>query len=143
MLENWLIPCNINTFDVIGHFEKRKTVVWKNSFTIHEGDIAYIYLGRPYSEIRYKCLVISDQVNEQLLQENSYAIPAKKSNNYFSKKEKYIVLKYLCEYPEGTFTLNHLRKHGLGQVQAQARINRQLQAYLATIENQLVNGGDE
>ena len=142
MFEKWFIPCNISFFDLIKHFKEQKIVVWKNSFTIHEGDIAYIYISRPYGEIRYKCRVISDQVDNQLLQDNSYAIPVKKSNNYFSKKEKYIVLEYICEYPAGTFTLNDLREHGLGQVQAQARINRKLQAYLTTIEKQLENGGD-
>ena len=83
------------------------------------------------------------KVDEQLLQANSYAIPAKKSNNYFSKKEKYIVMEYICEYPEGTFTLEDLREHGLGQVQIQARTDRRLQAYLTEVETQLQNGGDD
>lgn len=143
MFEKWIIPCNISFFNLIKHFEKNKTVVWRNAFTIHKGDIAYIYIGRPYGEIRYKCRVISDQVDEQLLQENTYAIPAKKTNNYFSKKEKYIVMEYICEYPEGTFPLESLRKHGLGQVQIQARADRRLQAYLTEIETQLEKGGDD
>lgn len=143
MSENWIIPCNIKFFDLIKHFETNKTVVWRNAFTIHEGDTAYIYIGSPYSEIRYKCRVISDQVDESLLQANSYAIPAKKSNNYFSKKEKYIVMEYICEYPKSTFTLKNLREHGLGQVQIQARTDRRLQAYLTDVETQLKNGGDD
>lgn len=144
MTENWIIPCNIRFFDLIKHFEKNKRVVWKNAFTIRKGDTAYIYIGRPYGEIRYKCRVINDQVDEQMLLANSYAISEKKSNNYFSKKEKYIEMEFVCEYPEGVFTLEKLREHGLGQVQLQARTNRQLQQYLDNVEGSLlIDGGEE
>ena len=140
MAENWIIPCNIKVFDVISHFKTNKRVVWKNAFTIHKGDIAYLYLGRPYGEIRYKCVVINDVVAEDLLKANSYAIPAKKWNNYFSKKEKYIEMEYLCEFPEGMLTLEKLREHGLGQVQIQARTDRKVQQFISACE---ANGGDE
>ena len=137
MIEQWIIPCNINRFDLIDHFKRSKQVIWKNSFTIRKGDIVYIYLGRPFSEIRYKCLVINDTVDETLLKANSYAVPIKKTNNYFSKKDKYIELQYICEFPEGTFPLSNLREHGLGQVQIQARIDRRLQRYIEEIETAL------
>ena len=78
MIEHWIIPCNLKVFDVIAHFKANKQVVWKNSFTIKAGDIAYIYLGQPYSEIKYKCRVISNDVDDELLNKNAYAIPAKK-----------------------------------------------------------------
>lgn len=141
MAENWIIPCNVRIFDLPSHFEHNKLVVWRNSFTIQKGDTAYIYISCPYGEIRYKCRVVSDQVDDQLLQANSYAIPAKKANNYFSKKEKYIAMELVSEYPKGTFTLDNLRAHGLGQVQIQARTDRRLQAYLTEVETHLKNGG--
>lgn len=137
MSEHWIIPCNVKVFNVIEHFRDTKTVIWKNSFTMKKGDIAYIYIGNPISEIRYKCMVISDEVDDQKLNENSYAIPAKKSNNYFSKKEKYVELEYICEFPEKTFPLNDLRENGLGQVQIQARTDRRLQAYISSMEKRL------
>ncbi len=137
MAENWIIPCNIRFFDITEHFSKQTCVVWKNSFTIKKGDTAYIYIGSPVGEIRYKCIVVADHVDEETLQRNSYAIPAKKSNNYFSKKIKYIELELVKQYPDGTFTLEHLREHGLGQVQIQARTSRMLQSYITEIDNQL------
>lgn len=144
MSEKWIIPCNVKIFDVISHFKSNKRVVWKNSFTIHKGDIAYLYLGRPYGEIRYKCLVIDDSVSEELLNKNAYAIPDKKSNNYFSKKEKYIQMEYISEFHEGLLTLEKLREYGLGQVQIQARTDRRLQQFIDACENELNrNGGDE
>lgn len=138
MKENWIVPCNIKVYDVISHFKKNRTIIWKNAFTIHSGDIAYLYLGSPYGEIRYKCLVISDSVSDELLQRNTYAIPAKKSNNYFSKKDKYIQMELVNEYPAGTFKLSDLRNNGLGQVQIQARTDRRLQAYIDYVEKGLI-----
>lgn len=139
MAENWIIPCNIKVFDVISHFKTNKRVVWKNAFTIRKGDIAYLYIGRPYGEIRYKCLVTSDTVDEEILRANAYAVSPNKSNNYFSKKEKYIEMEYIREFPEGMLTLGKLREHGLGQVQIQARTDRKLQQFINACEE----GGDE
>lgn len=137
MIEKWIIPCNVKHFDLVTHFKKSTTAVWKNSFTIQAGDIVYIYLSAPYSEIKYKCRVISDKVTDDLLRENSYAIPTKESHNYFSKKTKYIQIQKECEYPAGLFPLSELKEHGLGQVQIQARTDRQVQAYLDSKEDAL------
>ena len=141
MRENWIIPCNLKHFDVIEHFKNNKYVIWKNSFTIRKGDIACIYIGAPIGEIRYKCEVISNEVDQELLTSNSYAIVEKQGNNYFSKKIKYIQLKLLREYPSETFTLQKLREHGLGQVQIQARTDRRLQSFISSIdEKENANG---
>ena len=44
MAEHWIIPCSVKVYDIIEHFKKQNLVVWKNSFTIRKGDIAYIYI---------------------------------------------------------------------------------------------------
>lgn len=142
MIEHWIIPCNVKKFNIIEHFKLNSEVVWKNSFTIHKGDVVYIYVGSPYGEIRYKCEVISDQVDDDLLQQNSYAIVTKTTNNYFSKKIKYIQLKLLKEYPEKKLPLSTLKENGLGQVQIQARTDRNLQRYLDKIDEEHI-GGEE
>ncbi|MEG0191384.1 MAG: hypothetical protein RR681_09410 [Lachnospiraceae bacterium] len=134
MKENWIVPCNIKQFNVIEYFNISDTVVWKNSFTIHKDDIVYIYVGAPYSEILYKCVVISDDISDEILEENSYAIVTKPSNNYFSKRIKYIQMRLIKSYEKNTFTLEDLKKHGLGQVQIQARTDRRLQHYIESIE---------
>lgn len=136
-MENWIIPCNVKVFDVITHFKTSKTVIWKNAFTIKEGDTAYIYIGSPYSQIKYKCCVISDKVDDEELSQNQYAIPAKQSKNYFSKKEKYVKLEFEKEYPDNLLTLEVLKKNGLGQVQIQARTDRRLQRYIDEMENSM------
>lgn len=138
-MENWIIPCNIKQFNIIDHFKNNDYVVWKNSFTIMAGDIVYIYIGAPFGELKFKCEVLSNEVDEQELKVNSYAIVERKSNNFFSKKIKYIRMKKVCEYQEGTFKLSNLKEHGLGQVQIQARTDRRLQAYINLIEESREN----
>ncbi len=143
MIEKWIIPCNVKRFNVIEHFRTTDLVVWKNSFTICTGDVAYLYLGAPYGEIRYRCRVVSDTVDDKTLQENKYAIQEKPSNNYFSKKMKYIQLKLEYEYPSDLLTLPKLNEQGLGQVQIQARADRNLRAYLEEVECSLQKGVDK
>ena len=146
MSENWIIPCNIKLFDAISHFRKTKVAVWKNSFTIHSGDKAYIYIGAPYGEIRFLCEVIAEEVDDRTLKENAYAIPAKPSHNYFSKKVKYVVLRLVTEYPSGVLTLTKLKERGLGQVQIQARTDRKVQQFIDQVDEDLrssVNAGGE
>lgn len=143
MKDSWIIPCNIKYFNVIEHFKKQNTVVWKNSFTMKEGDTAYLYLSQPYGEIKYKCTVVSNQVSEELLQKNSYAIVTKQSNNYFSKKPKYVELQLIGEYPTGKLTFEHLKAHGVGQFQIQARIPYQLKPLLEITESELIYRGDK
>lgn len=138
MVENWIIPCNIKFFDVTEHFKKSDKVVWKNSFTIKKGDNVYIYLGAPMGEIRYKCTVIEDSVDDSLLQENAYAIVTKESHNYFSKKTKYVQLQLVGEYPSKSLTLEKLKEHGLGQVQIQARVPRMLRLLLESADKELL-----
>lgn len=140
MVEKWIIPCNLKRFNIIEHFKSTDKVVWKNSFTISTGDIAYIYLSAPYGEIRYRCSVISDSVDEETLRANQYAVQEKKSNNYYSKKDKYIQLKLMNEYPSGSLTLARLRENGLGQVQIQARPDRRLSKFLDSLEDSLQEG---
>ena len=72
-----------------------------------------------------------------MLQENTYAIPTKTSNNFYSKRVKYIVLELDQTFPEGTFKLDELKNHGLGQVQIQARADRKLREFMFSREKQI------
>ena len=137
MIENWLVPCNVKVYDVRKHFENNDTIVWRNAFSIRQGDIVYLYVGKPFCEILYRCLVLSDEVPPEILEKNTYAIPKKPIKNYYSKKEKYLILKLEREFPHGTFPLTDLREHGLGQVQLQARLSRQLKAFISSKINSL------
>jgi len=70
----------------------------------------------------------------------AYAIVEKPSNNYFSKKIKYIQIKKEYEYPEGLLSLSVLKEHGLGQVQIQARTDKRLKAYIDQADEMIHRG---
>lgn len=55
----WVRTASLKTYNVVGAFEKFDTLYWKKStYKIKEGDIVYIYVGKPYSKIMYKTICI-------------------------------------------------------------------------------------
>lgn len=147
MSEKWIFPCNPKLFDVNKHFLDTNLVVWKNSFSMKVGDTVYIYVSSPMSAILYRCKVVSDTVSNDVLQQNQYAIREKEYYNFFSRRSKYVIMELEMTYPKDLLTLKKLREKGLGQVQIQARANRQLSEFLNTIDNSnkygRENGGDK
>ncbi len=56
---SYIVPSNINMFDVVSYVEKNKTFVWyKQPKDVKPGDIVFVYVGAPYSQIMYKCEVV-------------------------------------------------------------------------------------
>lgn len=130
MTEHWIIPCNVKYFDVVSHFKTHDTIVWRRVSAIAKGDIAYIYVSAPYSQILFKCLVISDNVDKSILEENQYAIREDRP------RSRYVQLKLLRKYTEGTLSLQLLKEKGVGQTQTQARTDRKVQAFLDEVDHE-------
>ncbi len=133
MSENWIVPCSVKFFDVVNHFEENNTIVWRKVSALKKGDTAYIYIGAPYSEIKYKCHIIDDDVDEKTLQSNEYAIRKTESG----KRQKYIMMELDHIYDDGELSLDKLRENGLGQTQIQARTDRRLQAFISDVDERL------
>jgi hypothetical protein len=54
----YIVPSNISMFDVISYVENNDRFVWyKQPKDMKTGDIVFIYVGAPYSQILYKCEV--------------------------------------------------------------------------------------
>ena len=133
-MENWILPCNVRFFDVEKHFEEHDTVVWKRGASTKEGDVVYLYLGAPYSQILYRCIVEKEELTKEEVEENKYAVRAGAT-----PKTKYMLLKLEYKYKEGTMTLDKLREHGLGQTQKQARTSRSVQGFINSINKTISN----
>ena len=138
MTETWIIPCNTRFFNVESYFGLHDEIVWKNYFTIKTGDEVYIYIGGTIHQIKYRCTVVNACIDESLLEKHQYAVLPKKSNNFFSKKEKYMLMRLEYEYPNGVLLYEDLKLHGLGQVQLQARVDRKVAQYIETVNKQLL-----
>ena len=133
MSENWIVPCNVKFYDVVSHLEKNKSIVWRKVSAIKKGDTVYLYISAPYSEIKFRCNVVNDNVDEETIELNAYAI--KKTEGY--RKPRYIQLELEYVYPSGELSLEKLRSHGLGQTQTQARTDRKLQAFIDKVNESL------
>ena len=140
MTENWIVPANIKAFDIITHFMNSDTVIWHNGGSIKKGDYVYIYVGSPYSRIKYKCKVVEDAVAEDVLNDNLYAKKERPIYEVYSiKKDKYMKLRLLWECDDDRLSFHTLKEHDLGQVQKQARTSRKLQSYINEIEKGMKN----
>lgn len=123
--ETWVFPCNVKYFDVFKHFSENNTVIWKRRGAVHKDDIVYIYVGAPYKGIRFKCHVVNEDVDEDVVQKNQYAIPKNSTG-----KEHYVELELDKEFEDDTFPLKELKENDLGQVQIPARASRKLRSFL-------------
>lgn len=130
MKENWIIPCSPKYFDVVEHFKANDSVVWKKGCAIKTGDIVYLYVGRPYGQIKFKCEVISDNVDDATLDQNKYAVMPSQI-----ERVRYIQMKKVYEYPDGVLQLPELKANGVGQVQRQARAYKDIVEFIDSIES--------
>ena len=132
MVENWIIPCSVKFFDVVSYLTNNKEIVWRRVSAVKKNDNAYVYIGAPYGQIKYLCRVIDDNVDENEVMLNQYAV--KKG---VSKKSRFMKLKLIHEYEGGVLSFAKLKENGLGQVQIQARTDRRLQQYIDSINLKL------
>lgn len=96
----WIVPANPAYYDVEGAFRSQKELTWKQGRGIRPGDMVFIYLASPVSEIRYRCLVLETELP-------------------FSYEDEHVRMTHLMKirllqtYPAGTFTLPVLRDCGV------------------------------
>lgn len=89
----YIVPSNINMFDVISYVEKNKRFVWyKQPKEMKVGDLVFIYVGAPYSQILYKCVVT--KVNMQV----------------YSNRD--MELELVKKYKNNEYTYGFLKEHG-------------------------------
>lgn len=68
--EAWLIPANPKYFDIVDAFEREDEIIWKQSAKLKAGDIAYMYVGAPYSAVMYQCIVTKVDIPYQYHDKN-------------------------------------------------------------------------
>ncbi len=55
--KDWIIPANPAYYDVVGAFQKRREIAWKQGKGIKKGDTVFMYVGAPISAVLFRCLV--------------------------------------------------------------------------------------
>ncbi|MBP5230934.1 MAG: MmcQ/YjbR family DNA-binding protein [Clostridia bacterium] len=96
----WIVPANPAFYDVEAAFEAETEILWKQGRGIRPGDVVYLYVASPVSEIRYRCLVTETELP-------------------FSYEDEHLRMTHLMRirklqtYPKGTFPLPVLRSCGV------------------------------
>lgn len=124
-MEKYVYPCSPKYFNVVEHFEKRNDLVCRRLSKAQKGDLVYIYVGSPFMELKYRCIVEIPSVDDDTLQQHDYAT----LGNTYARLD-YMLLKLDHVYPPKQMPLERLKKNGLGQVQRMARVNDTLAAFI-------------
>lgn len=111
--EEWIIPANPKYYDVINCFNDIDTIMWKQVGKIYVGDIAYLYVGSPYSCLLYKCKVIETDIPYTYKDKNL-------------KIAKAMKLKLLHRYNYDEYPLDVLKKYGIKAIRSQRTITKEL-----------------
>ena len=115
--EHWIIPANPEFFNVIDYFSSSDEVIWKQSARLSTGDIAYIYVTSPLSEIRFICEVLETDIPYEYQDQNL-------------KMKKAVKLKVLKEIPQGLCPIRKMRELGVKAVRGQRIATAELVDFL-------------
>lgn len=129
----FIYPCSLNFYYIVSHLESHNKIVWRKTSYIKINDIVFICIGKPYYEIKYKCVVVNDDVDSALLDKNLYAIPKGK----IAAKCSYARLALTCSYPQSTFTLDELKVRGMRQFMIPMHATPELSEYLNAMDDSL------
>lgn len=130
-MNDWVIPCNTNAYDVFGAFKELKRIDWKQSSNVEKGALVYIYVGAPVSAIKYKCRAVEVDKPEVTIDDSKFVLQGDAYVNY----GRYMCLELLEEYPDTCFTKTLLIANGLSTIQGPSRVNDVLAEFL----NQMTN----
>lgn len=87
----WIIPSNLKYYDVIGAFEEFNKLDWKQSVSIEQGDIVYIYVGNPISAIKFKCVATKVNLGEIEIDDSKYT----RKNKVYTDYKNYMELELI------------------------------------------------
>lgn len=130
---DWVIICNPAFYDVLGAFKNFNCIEWKQSTNIQKGDTVYIYLARPYKEIRYKCRALEVDLKTPTIDDSEYVLDGDPYKDY----GRYVRLELVTEYNENQCPYTELKKHGLKSVQGPSRASEELSQYMSLQDMQI------
>ena len=126
-MSTWIIPCNVKYYDVFSAFNRLKKLNWKQSTRIEIGDIVYIYVGKPYSSILYKCKVNKVNLPSPEIDDNEF----NRDDEPYGHYGNYMELELMDTYASTLYTLDKLKEYGLtGNIQSPRRATDKIQTFL-------------
>lgn len=129
----WVITCNLSYYDIEGAFKKLKKIDWKQSTNIKSGDIVFIYVGKPYSAIRYKCIVNKVDLTTPEIDDIEFNL----DNTVYSDYERYMKLELQEKYDNIKLKKDMLLENGLKTIQGPSRASDELVNYISVVTESL------
>ena len=126
-MNTWIIPCNPNMFDIVEHFSNNTKMMWKATSSTEEGDLAFIYVGRPFSSIMFKCEIIRSRITYSEILKSEYDILKHETK----MRKNYVEMQLIEKYPSTWFPFKELVRHELLSVQSQMRMPNELIKYMS------------
>ena len=130
-MTEWVITCNLKSYDVVSAFKKLDELEWKQSTNVEVGDMIYIYVGAPTSAIQYRCKAIAVNLPKGKIDDSEFIIDDSNYGNYGN----YMRLCLLDTYNDDRLKYAALKKNGLKTVQGPSKITEEFSAYLNEINN--------
>ena len=136
-MKEYVVSCNPTNFDIVKHFSNTGDVVWRQTKPCQVGDIVYIYVGRPYSAIKYCCVVIEANINASEINTPFYKQQSVTKRN---REKPFMRLRLEQTLNEDGLRLPELIEHGLKTVQCTTMVNAPLKRYLDEKRGKASNG---
>ncbi|MBQ1302943.1 MAG: MmcQ/YjbR family DNA-binding protein [Firmicutes bacterium] len=114
----WLMPANVNRFDVPGALAKDPVILWKHGTRVKPGDLVYLYFSAPVSAIRYRFRVVESDIE--------YHCSEERMNE---RGEKAMRMELLQEFVP-PFSISEMRKFGVGPVRGPRFMPEELERQL-------------
>lgn len=127
-MTTWIIPCNEKYYDHKSAFANLETIDWRQSTNVEKGDTVYIYVGKPRSCILYKCTVIEANIRVPDTSDSVY-----EKGDVLSSASRYMRIKLVEEYKEGTLPYRSLIANGLRSVQGPSKASVELEQYIEMV----------
>lgn len=129
----WVIPCNVQYYDVVGAFNKFNVIDWKQSKNLSKaktGDIVYIYISSPVKSIKYQCLIKEVNKPKATIDDSEFVIKGENYTNYGN----YMELELLNELNDEKLDFSFLQENGLkGNIQGPFSLKDNLEKYVQDI----------
>lgn len=139
-MTSWTIICNIDYYDIFSAFDKLEKIEWKQTTSIKVGDIVYIYIGKPFQEIRFKCRVNKVRIpyTDTSIDDSEFT----SDSPAYVHDGTYMEIELIEKFEAGMFPYSELRENGLKNIQRASRISPKLQAYLDEKDNKKIKDND-
>ncbi len=128
-MSNWLIPCNLNNYNIIDAVKELEVIDWKQTTNINVGDTVYIYAGKPVSAIICKCNVQKIDMDKQEIDDTKFIV----NDAPFANSTRNMRLFIEEIYDNDLLKYEDLVEHGASNVQGPSKISEELYKYIRDV----------